>query len=124
MLQIILPVGLSFYTFQSLTYTIDVYKKKMVPTDNALNYFAFVAFFPQMVAGPIERARLFLPQFFKKRVFTYDLARSGGKLILMGFFKKIVIADGLAILVNAVYNNPADYAGLPMLIATIFFAFQ
>jgi alginate O-acetyltransferase complex protein AlgI len=123
-LNIILPVGLSFYTFQSLTYTIDLYKKKMEPTNDALNYFAFVAFFPQMVAGPIERARLFLPQFFKKRFFTYSMARKGGALILMGLFKKIVIADSLSVLVDAVYNSPQSYPGFPMVIATLFFAIQ
>lgn len=123
-LHIILPVGLSFYTFQSLTYTIDLYKKKMEPTPSMLNFFTFVAFFPQMVAGPIERARLFLPQFYHKRTFTYQMAKSGARLVLLGFFKKIVIADGLSVLVNSVYNSPHSYVGFPMLLATIFFAFQ
>ncbi|WP_198170217.1 MBOAT family O-acyltransferase [Mucilaginibacter arboris] len=123
-LHIILPVGLSFYTFQSLTYTIDIYKKKMEPTKDILIFFTFVGFFPQMVAGPIERARLFLPQFFLKRTFTYEMAKIGGRLILIGFFKKIVIADSLSILVNAVYNSPKSYTGFPTVVATIFFAFQ
>ena len=123
-LNIILPVGISFYTFQTLSYSIDIYKRKMEPTRNAISFFTFVAFFPQLVAGPIERAKNLLPQFSKKREFNYQLARSGGRLVLLGFFKKIVVADSLAVLVNAVYNNPEGYAGIPMIIATVFFAFQ
>ncbi|CAG5067791.1 Peptidoglycan O-acetyltransferase [Dyadobacter sp. CECT 9623] len=123
-LHIILPVGISFYTFQSLSYTIDIYKKKLEPSHNILNFFAFVSFFPQLVAGPIERAEHLLPQFFQKRKFDYAFAASGGRLILKGFFKKIVIADSLAILVDTVYNNPEAYTGFPMVVATIFFTFQ
>ena len=123
-LNIILPVGISFYTFQTLSYSIDIYKRKMEPTRNAISFFTFVAFFPQLVAGPIERAKNLLPQFSKKREFNYQLARSGGRLVLLGFFKKIVVADSLAVLVNAVYNNPEGYAGIQMIIATVFFAFQ
>lgn len=123
-LNIILPVGISFYTFQTLSYTLDIYKKKMRPTNDILSFFTFVAFFPQLVAGPIERAKHLLPQFSKSRKFDYDIARRGGQLILLGFFKKIVIADSLAILVDAVYNNPDNYTGFPMIVATVFFAFQ
>ncbi len=123
-LNIILPVGISFYTFQTLSYTLDIYMKKMRPTNDILSFFTFVAFFPQLVAGPIERAKHLLPQFSKSRKFNYDIARRGGQLILLGFFKKIVIADSLAILVDAVYNNPENYTGFPMIVATVFFAFQ
>ncbi len=123
-LNIILPVGISFYTFQTLSYSIDIYKRKMEPTRDAISFFTFVAFFPQLVAGPIERAKNLLPQFSKKREFNYQLARSGGRLVLLGFFKKIVVADSLAVLVNAVYNDPEGYAGIPMIVATVFFAFQ
>ncbi len=123
-LNIILPVGISFYTFQTLSYTVDVYKRKMEPVDDIVSFFAFVSFFPQLVAGPIERAKHLLPQFQVSRKFDYALASSGAQLILRGFFKKVVIADGLAVLVDTVYNNPADYTGFPMVVATIFFAFQ
>jgi len=123
-LNIILPVGISFYTFQTLSYSIDIYKRKMEPTRDVISFFTFVAFFPQLVAGPIERAKNLLPQFSKKREFNYQLARSGGRLVLLGFFKKIVVADSLAVLVNAVYNDPEGYAGIPMIVATVFFAFQ
>jgi len=123
-LNIILPVGISFYTFQTLSYTIDVYKKKMSTTNDMLSFFTFVAFFPQLVAGPIERAKHLLPQFEKKRVFDYETVKKGGQLILIGFFKKIVIADSLAVLVDAVYNNLESYTGFPMVVATLFFAFQ
>jgi len=123
-LSIILPVGISFYTFQTLSYTIDIYRRKIVPTKNILSFFTFVAFFPQLVAGPIERAKHLLPQFIKSRKFDYNFARSGGKLILLGFFKKVVVADSLAVLVNTVYDNPENYKGFPMVIATLFFTFQ
>ena len=101
-LEIILPVGISFYTFQTLSYTIDIYRKKLKPTREWLPFFAFVAFFPQLVAGPIERASHLLPQFFKNPVFDKEKAISGLELILWGLFKKIVIADGLARIVNPV----------------------
>jgi D-alanyl-lipoteichoic acid acyltransferase DltB (MBOAT superfamily) len=97
---------------------------KMKPTRSIVNFFSFVAFFPQLVAGPIERARHLLPQFSVARKFDYSIARSGGKLILIGFFKKICVADSLALLVDAAYGNPEYYSGFPMFVATIFFAFQ
>lgn len=123
-LSILLPVGISFYTFQTLSYTIDIYRKKLSPTKDAIAFFAFVAFFPQLVAGPIERASALLPQFFKKRTFSYSFAISGLRQILWGFFKKIVIADNLAEYVEAVYSSPNDFYGLPIIFATILFTFQ
>ncbi|MEP2936568.1 MAG: MBOAT family O-acyltransferase [Gilvibacter sp.] len=123
-LNIILPVGISFYTFQTLSYSIDIYRQKIEPTKNVLSFFTFVAFFPQLVAGPIERAAHLLPQFDKIYHFDYKSFRSGALLALFGLFKKMVIADRLAILVNQVYNNPADYGGGDYAIATVFFAFQ
>jgi alginate O-acetyltransferase complex protein AlgI len=123
-LSIILPVGISFYTFQTLSYSIDVYKGDLKPTKDIIAFLAFVTFFPQLVAGPIERAKHLLPQFFKEKKFDYETASSGAKLILIGFFKKIVIADKVAILVNAIYNSPTSYPGFPMIVATILFAYQ
>lgn len=123
-LQIILPVGISFYTFQTLSYTIDIYRKQLKPTKDWLSFFAFVSFFPQLVAGPIERASHLLPQFYKTYKFNYNQVKSGLLLMAFGLFKKMVIADRLAILVNQVYNNPSDYHGVEIVIATVFFAFQ
>ncbi|MFT7072788.1 MBOAT family O-acyltransferase [Patiriisocius sp. Uisw_017] len=123
-LNIILPVGISFYTFQTLSYTLDIYRKKIEPTKDALSFFTFVAFFPQLVAGPIERASHLLPQFHKTYIFKYDAVKSGLLLIAFGLFKKMVIADRLAIVVNQVYNNPTDHGGQDLIIATVFFAFQ
>jgi len=123
-LNIILPVGISFYTFQTLSYTVDIYKKKFKPTNDIIAFFAFVAFFPQLVAGPIERASHLLPQFFKKYTFNYAQVKSGLLLMLWGLFKKMVIADRLAAVVNETYNNVGDYYGIEFFIATIFFAFQ
>lgn len=123
-LNVILPVGISFYTFQTLSYTIDIYRKQLEPTKDILAFFTFVAFFPQLVAGPIERASHLLPQFSKTYKFNYDRVKSGLLLIAFGLFKKMVIADRLAILVNQVYNDPQDYHGYETIIATVFFAFQ
>ncbi|WP_339696526.1 MBOAT family O-acyltransferase [uncultured Marixanthomonas sp.] len=123
-LNIILPVGISFYTFQTLSYTIDIYREKIKPTNDALSFFTFVAFFPQLVAGPIERASHLLPQFHKTYSFNYKAVKSGLLLMALGLFKKMVIADRLAILVNEVYNNPTGHSGQDLIIATIFFAFQ
>ncbi len=123
-LNIILPVGISFYTFQTLSYSIDVYRGKMKATGNALNFFTYVAFFPQLVAGPIERASHLLPQFSKKRSFDYPLAISGTRLILWGFFKKIVIADNAAIYVNPVFENYELYNNTTLIVAIVLFAFQ
>jgi len=96
-LNIILPVGISFYTFQTLSYTIDVYRNKLKPTSDFVAFASFVSFFPQLVAGPIERASNLLPQFYKKRVFNYEIAKNGITLIVWGLFKKIVIADSCCI---------------------------
>ncbi len=123
-LNIVLPVGISFYTFQTLSYTIDVYKKKLEPTTNFLAFTAFVSFFPQLVAGPIERAKNLLPQFYKKRNFEYFRSVDGMRQILWGLFKKIVIADNCAIYVNDIFTNYNDYSGSTLFLGGIFFAFQ
>lgn len=122
--EILLPVGISFYTFQTLSYTIDVYRGAR-PPERHLGIFAlYVSFFPQLVAGPIERSTRLLPQFFQHHGFDAGRVQSGLRLILWGFFKKIVIADRLAVYVNAVYANPSAYDGPSLLLATYFFAFQ
>jgi len=123
-LNIILPVGISFYTFQTLSYSIDVYKRKLEPTKNIVAFFAFVSFFPQLVAGPIERATNLLPQFYKKRIFDASKATDGMRQILWGLFKKIVIADNAAIYVNDIFNNYGNYSGSTLLLGAVFFAFQ
>ena len=123
-LHIILPVGISFYTFQSLSYIIDIYYRRFEPTDKIINFGAFVAFFPQLVAGPIERAKNLLPQFDDKKIFDYDATRSGLLLITFGLFKKIVIADRLAVFVDGVYGDIAMASGTALLFAVFFFAFQ
>jgi D-alanyl-lipoteichoic acid acyltransferase DltB (MBOAT superfamily) len=123
-LNIILPVGISFYTFQTLSYTIDVYKRKLEPTKDFIAFTAFVSFFPQLVAGPIERATNLLPQFYKKRTFEYDKAVDGLRQILWGLFKKIVIADNSAQIANEIFNNSADYSGSTLVLGAIFFTFQ
>ncbi len=123
-LNLILPVGLSFYTFQTMSYTIDVYKKRIKPTKNLLNFLCFVSFFPQLVAGPIEKASSLLPQFNKKREFNSEEAKEGLRQILWGLFKKMVIADNAAHVVNMVYASPEDYGSLSILYASILFFFQ
>jgi len=123
-LNIILPVGISFYTFQTLSYTIDVYKKKLEPTQDFVAFSAFVCFFPQLVAGPIERATNLLPQFYKKRTFEYDKAVDGMRQILWGLFKKVVIADNCAEFANQIFNNSADMNGSTLVLGAIFFTFQ
>ena len=123
-LQIILPVGISFYTFQTLSYSIDIYKGKLEPTKDAIAFLAFVSFFPQLVAGPIERASNLLPQFLKTRVMTKRNLTIGSRLIVWGMFKKVCVADNLALFVNKAYGSPDDYAGLVCIVATVFFAFQ
>ncbi len=122
--NVLLPVGISFYTFQTLSYTIDIYRGKKEPEKHFGIFALYVAFFPQLVAGPIERSTSLLPQFLKKHDFDYKRITDGLKLILWGFFKKLVIADRLAILVNQVYNNPTEYNGVFLIFATYFFAFQ
>jgi len=123
-LNIILPVGISFYTFQTLSYTIDVYKRKLKPTKDFIAFSAFVSFFPQLVAGPIERATHLLPQFYKKRKFDYALAVDGMQQILWGLFKKIVIADNCAEFSNQIFNNSADMNGSTLVLGALFFTFQ
>ncbi len=123
-LKVILPVGISFYTFQTLSYSIDVYRRKMEPVKDYIQFSAFVCFFPQLVAGPIERASNLLPQFGYIKPFSYEETTEGLKLAAWGLFKKIVIADRLAIFVNTVYGNPSDHEGLALITATMFFAFQ
>lgn len=122
--ELILPVGISFYTFQSMAYTIDVYRKKIEVEDDLGIFATYVAFFPQLVAGPIERAQNMMPQFRQKFVFDYDRVVSGLRLVLWGAFKKVVIADRLAVYVNVIYNDVDSYSGLPLIIATLFFTFQ
>ncbi|MDD3740696.1 MAG: MBOAT family protein [Bacteroidales bacterium] len=123
-LYIVLPVGISFYTFQTLSYTIDVYRRKLEPTKDIISFAAFVSFFPQLVAGPIERATSFLPQFFKKRNFEYNSAIDGLKQMLWGFFKKMVIADRCAEYANYIFNNSESLSGGTLILGVLFFAFQ
>ncbi|WP_047245778.1 MBOAT family O-acyltransferase [Maribacter thermophilus] len=123
-LNIILPVGISFYTFQTLSYTIDIYRKQFSPTTNIINFFTYIAFFPQLVAGPIERASNLLPQIEKKRIFKKEWFNEGILQILIGLFRKIVIADTLAIYVDTIYGDTGLYNSSTILLATIFYAFQ
>ncbi len=123
-LNIILPVGISFYTFQTLSYSIDVYKRKLEPTRDIIAFFAFVSFFPQLVAGPIERAVNLLPQFYTKRKFDYQQAVDGMRQILWGLFKKVVIADNCASLINIIFDNHTEHSGLILIVGAILFAFQ
>jgi D-alanyl-lipoteichoic acid acyltransferase DltB (MBOAT superfamily) len=123
-LHIILPVGISFYTFQTLSYTIDVYKKKLEPTKDFIAFAAFVSFFPQLVAGPIERAVSLLPQFYKKRSFDYTKAADGMRQMIWGLFKKIVIADNCAEYANMIFNNSDQYSGATLFLGVLFFTFQ
>ncbi len=123
-LEFILPVGISFYTFQTMSYTIDVYRKKIVP-EKHLGYFAlYVTFFPQLVAGPIERADKLLSQLKQKVQFSVERLSYGLQLILYGFFQKVVIADNLSLFVNEVFKNPTNYFGWDIILAVFFFAFQ
>ncbi|WP_425628941.1 MBOAT family O-acyltransferase [Cellulophaga lytica] len=123
-LNIILPVGISFYTFQTLSYTIDVYKRNLEPTKNFIAFGAFVSFFPQLVAGPIERASNLLPQILKKRSFNYCEAKDGLRLMLWGLFKKVVIADSLSPIVNDIFSNYSTLSSPVLIMGAIFFAFQ
>tara|TARA_B100000795_G_C22787538_1_gene435304 strand:+ start:183 stop:1619 length:1437 start_codon:yes stop_codon:yes gene_type:complete len=123
-LQIILPVGISFYTFQTMSYTIDVYRKNLKPTKNFIAFSAFVSFFPQLVAGPIERATQLLPQFYVKRKFDKENAVRGLRQILWGLFKKVVIADNCAVYANEIFNNYPDYSGSTLVLGAVFFTFQ
>ncbi len=123
-LNIVLPVGISFYTFQTLSYSIDVYRRKLEPTKDVVAFFAFVSFFPQLVAGPIERATNLLPQFYIERKFEYDKAVDGMRQILWGLFKKMVIADNCAYYATDIFTNYQDYPGSTLLLGVFFFAFQ
>ncbi|MCH7412383.1 MBOAT family protein [Belliella sp. R4-6] len=123
-LQIILPVGISFYTFQTLSYTIDVYNEKIKATKDPIAFFTFVSFFPQLVAGPIERASNLLPQFFTKKLFDYQQASFGMKLILWGLFKKMVIADNCAKIVDPIFDNIDSAAGFELIVGVFLFSFQ
>ena len=124
LLRVILPVGISFYTFQALSYSIDVYRKKIEPTKDIIAFFAFIAFFPQLVAGPIERATNLLPQFEKPRVFDYDQAVNGLRQILWGLFKKVVVADNCASYVNQVWATYDAQSGSTLILAAILFTIQ
>ena len=123
-LQVILPVGISFYTFHGLSYVIDIYKNRIKPEKNFVDYSVFVSFFPLLVAGPIERATHLLPQILKKREFNYAKAIDGLRQILWGLFKKIVIADNCAEFANTIFNNSADYSGSTLVLGALFFTFQ
>lgn len=123
-LSIVLPVGISFYTFQTLSYTIDVYRERITPSKDLLAFATYVAFFPQLVAGPIERASHFLPQVLRKRKFNYKWAVSGVSLIIWGLFKKVVIADNCAFFVNQIFGDPTSFSGLELFLGAALFAFQ
>ena len=123
-LHVVLPVGISFYTFQALSYTIDVYRGQLKATHNAAAFFAFVSFFPQLVAGPIERAVNLLPQFTRPRTFDYDRAVDGIRQMLWGFFKKVVIADNCAIWANGIFGNYETINGSGLFLGAFFFTIQ
>lgn len=124
LLRIILPVGISFYTFQALSYSIDVYRGNIKPTRDIIAFFAFISFFPQLVAGPIERATNLLPQFLQKRNFDYEQGVDGMRQILWGLFKKIVVADNCAMYVNQVWETYDTQSGSTLLLAAVLFTFQ
>ena len=124
MLKVILPVGISFYTFQTMSYSFDIYYKKLKPTKDFLSFAAFVSFFPQLVAGPIERASNLLSQIENKRVFNYNQSVSGLKLILWGLFKKVVIADALAPIVDDIFANYTSYPASTLVLGVTLFSFQ
>jgi D-alanyl-lipoteichoic acid acyltransferase DltB (MBOAT superfamily) len=123
-LNIVLPVGISFYTFQTMSYTIDVYRRKLEPTRDFVAFSAFVSFFPQLVAGPIERAANLLPQFFSKRDFEYTKAVDGLQQLLWGLFKKIVIADQCGKYANIIFDNSSEYSGSTLIVGAVLFSFQ
>jgi len=122
--DLVLPVGISFYTFQSLTYTVDVYRRELKATRNLLDFGLCVAFFPQLMAGPIERVKHILPQMQAPRVINFDLVAQGAWLILIGFFKKVVLADNMAPFTNRMFADPSSVHGLEVLIGIYAFAFQ
>jgi alginate O-acetyltransferase complex protein AlgI len=122
--NVVIPVGLSFYTFQTMSYTIDVFRRKIRPAQNLLEFCCFVAFFPQLVAGPIERAKNLLPQFKKVRAFSLQNSKDGLRQILWGLFKKILVADKLGIAVDMVFSDPGSYGMLTLVYAAVLFCFQ
>ncbi len=123
-LHLVLPVGISFYTFQALSYTIDVYRREVEPSRDPVRFFAFVSFFPQLVAGPIERARNLLPQFDRVAPFDAELARDGGRQMLWGFFKKMVVADNAARIADGIFDAYPEKSGPELAVGAVFFAFQ
>ena len=123
-IKIILPVGISFYTFQALSYTIDVYQRKISASHDIIDFFAYISFFPQLVAGPIERATNLLPQFQHKRQFDYAIAVDGMRQMLWGFLKKLVIADNCATIVNEYWNQYQDLPGFTIFILGVLFTIQ
>ena len=123
-LHILLPIGISFYTFQSMSYTIDVYRKEIKPERDFFRFAAFVSLFPQLVAGPIVRARDFLPQFREDKKFSWSRFQEGTAQILWGFFKKVAIADSIAPFVDQVFNAPESFGSLHLLIGVVFYSFQ
>ena len=123
-MQIILPVGISFYTFQALSYTIDVYQRKLPATHDIVEFFAYISFFPQLVAGPIERATNLLPQFQQQRHFDYAKAVDGMRQMLWGFLKKLVIADNCAVVVNQYWDRYSELPGFTLFLPGVFFTFQ
>ena len=124
LLNMILPVGICFYTFQALSYSIDVFRRKIEPTCNVVAFLAYISFFPQLVAGPIERATNLLPQFIEKREFDYAIAVEGCRQILWGLFKKIVVADNCAVITNQIFGDYSNMPGNVLLIGALFFTFQ
>ena len=124
MLNLILPVGISFYTFQALSYSIDVYRGKLEPTRDIVAFFAYVSFFPQLVAGPIERATNLLPQFHRQRQFDYAMAVDGIRQMLWGFFKKVVVADNCATFVDDIWGDFAGQSSINMAVAAALFSIQ
>ncbi|MEQ9124467.1 MAG: hypothetical protein RIM80_18090, partial [Alphaproteobacteria bacterium] len=123
-LNVVLPVGISFYTFQTMSYTLDIYRNRLEPTSKIVSFAAFVSFFPQLVAGPIERAQNLLPQFFERRDITWDGVKSGAILFLWGFYKKAVIADNLAPISDQVFSNPQAFSPDQILAGVLAFTFQ
>ncbi|MDX1461799.1 MAG: MBOAT family O-acyltransferase [Marinirhabdus sp.] len=122
--HVVVPLGLSFYTFQTMSYTIDVYRKTIAPTKNLMEFLCFVSFFPQLLAGPIERARFLLPQFQNTRKFNIQETKEGLRQILWGLFKKVLVADKLGIAVTMAFNNPDQYGSLTLAFAAVLFSFQ
>ena len=124
LIEVILPVGISFYTFHGLSYVVDIYKKQIAAEENFVDYAVFVSFFPLLVAGPIERATHLLPQIKRQRTFSYPAAIDGLRQILWGLFKKIVIADNCAVFANEIFGHSASYSGSTLFLGALFFTFQ